>query len=437
MTLRTKLYTYLITFHLCVLVVAIYFYEELSYLLFAVELFLVLSFLLGIKLIKSALEPFDFIQAFSDVLKQADYSARFSPVGQIEMDQLISLYNQMLSHLYSERLRLGEQRGILEKLLDASPAAVIIFDFDHRISLVNPRASDLLNKNNQQLLGKNLKSVDSKLFELAEKVTVNESKLFTRSNGERFRIQKSNFLDRGFERQFLLIEEFTKEVEQTEKSAYDKLIRVMSHEVNNTIAATNSLLNSCLNYAEQLDKSDKADFTNALNVVIQRNQSLNQFMQGYASIIRLPEPELYPVQLNQLVESIFAVYSQALNNRNIHYQIEANNKNITINADANLLEQALINIVKNAMEAIDKNGSISCMLTQASNEVIIEVIDSGTGIDDKVIDELFTPFFTTKEDGQGLGLMLIREVLRNQNFEYQLTNCENQGACFRVIIPIN
>ena len=436
MTLRNKARTYIILLHLSLFSVAVYFYQELELYLFLIEFLIVVSLFIGLKLILDMLEPFEFIQSFSDILKQADYSARFSPVGQPEMDHLISLYNQMLTHLYSERLRLGEQRGILEKLLDASPAAVIIFDFDERIALVNPSAEQLLDEEQSKLLGLSLKNIKHPLSQKMIELEVDQSELLTLPNGDRVRVQKATFTDRGFKRLFILIEELTQEVEQSEKSAYDKLIRIMSHEVNNTIAATNSLLNSCLHFKDQLNEDDRQDFENALNVVIKRNESLNLFMQEYASIIRLPEPDKTDILLIPFIERLFALFKPQLNERNIQFQINSEaNKDLKIFADPTLLEQAMVNILKNAMEAVSTEGSILCQVSEHSSEIILEIIDSGTGIPPDILTKLFTPFYTTKEDGQGLGLMLIREILRAHQFNYQLTNCQNQGACFRVIIP--
>ena len=109
--------------------------------------------------------------------------------------------------------------------------------------------------------------------------------------------QKSQFLDQGFQRSFILMEELTEELRRFEKAAYEKVIRLLSHEVNNSVGAVNSLLHSCLNYKEQLQEADRHDFENALQVAINRIEHLNAFMSSFAEVIKLPPPQFQPVDL--------------------------------------------------------------------------------------------------------------------------------------------
>ncbi len=144
MRLKTAYYIHLAAAHLAVLGLAAYYYQELGALFFVIEGVVVLSWLFGVWLTRRSLQPFEFIRSFSDLLHEREFSARFSPVGQSEMDRLIELYNTMLKELYEERLRLGEQRGFLERFVEATPVGVVILDFDGRLSLMNSAAAKLL-----------------------------------------------------------------------------------------------------------------------------------------------------------------------------------------------------------------------------------------------------------------------------------------------------
>lgn len=214
----------------------------------------------------------------------------------------------------------------------------------------------------------------------------------------------------------------------------------MSHEVNNTIAITNSLLESSLSFKEQLSQESAVDFEKALRIVIARCYSLNQFMQGYSEIVKLQKPVKMQFNLTQLVENLSNLFYSEMSKNKIHLKMDLE-KDLHINADPHLVEQALINILKNAIEAIedrqqnDNRNEIEVKLKFKFElkTIQLDIIDSGCGISSEVKQQLFTPFFTTKATGQGIGLMLIDEILTSHDFQYQLNNNQSQlGACFRV-----
>ena len=163
--------------------------------------------------------------------------------------------------------------------------------------------------------------------------------------GRRVRALHGTFLDRGFRRSFFLLEELTDELRHSEKAAYEKLIRMLSHEVNNTVGATNSLLNSCLTYGVQLDPHDRADFEHALGVVIARTEQLSAFMASFADVVRLPAPQLAPVDPAALVDGLLALIRAQADQRRIAVVRQGLAIGWTpVRLDRGQIEQALLNV---------------------------------------------------------------------------------------------
>jgi signal transduction histidine kinase len=237
------------------------------------------------------------------------------------------------------------------------------------------------------------------------------SRVVALGGARRVRIQRSQFLDRGFPRTFFLLVELTEELRLSEKAAYEKLIRMMSHEVNNSGAAVGSLLTSLLSLTPRVPEADRADFVDALVVSRERTERLNAFMRSLAEVVRVPEPRLAPADPNGLVRSVVVLLGPLAERHGVTLELDA---------DPALFEQALFNVVKNGVEAAGRGGRVT-VRTAAEGRGAVEVVDTGPGIPPEVEAQLFTAFFTTKPEGQGVGLTFVREVLAGHGFRYSLT----------------
>ncbi len=444
MSLKSKSYALVIVLHGALLTAA-YFYmpnNKLEFLL--AELFLFVSLVLFFMLIQKAFSPLEFIDIFSTILKEQEFSSRFSQTGNKELDGLMHSFNHMLSQLYEERHRLGDKQGMLQKLMDALPISVVVLDYDNKLSQVNPAACELFGISDEatSIINQPLQRINHPLIEPLMTVTLGSSKLISDNQGKRYRCHRSRFTDRGFERQFVIIQELTQELKSSEKKTYDKLIRVMSHEVNNTIAASSSVLRSCLYYSDQIDRDDRSDFETTIKVVIERSNSLNHFMQEYAKVVRLPNPTLESCNLYHLLLTHKRLLSDKLAVANIELTLPVDGDKVSnISADKHQLEQVLLNILHNAIESIKDHGQITVSFVSTHKQLILQITDSGGGISAKHQQDLFTPFFTTKHEGQGIGLMLSAEILNAHQFPFSLqNNTDGQGACFEIrfnVIPIS
>ncbi|MEV4780870.1 sensor histidine kinase [Burkholderia sp. LMU1-1-1.1] len=433
MSLRHRLYAYLVATHLMFVAVTVLLLRTTPWLMIALEAALLLSFMLGVRLIGRALEPLGYTRHFHDLLQDQQYASRLQHSPDRELNELVNLFNTMLGRLYQERLRIGEQQGFLDRLLEATPSAVIVFDFDGRISLFNASAQALLGLDDAKgkplrawLAGGESAAHDRSPALLAQLdlLPLGESRLLTDADGRRYRAQRGHFYDRGFARHFLLIEELTEELESSEKDTYDKLIRVLAHEVNNTVAATGSVLDSLLYYRDQLNERDGEDFSTAIVAVKRRNASLGEFIERFARVVKMPAPELRPNAVRDIMDDILYLYREPCRGRGIRIGWARCDEAPAVALDRHLIEQALLNVVKNAMEAVEEAAGgerfIEFALVNEADGVRLSVIDSGNLLGMVPARQLFTPFFTTKKGGQGIGLLFVREVMNRHGFAYRL-----------------
>jgi two-component system nitrogen regulation sensor histidine kinase NtrY len=393
-------------------VVALFVLLENRLLLFAVEACFVVSILISFRLVSALFVPLDLIRTGADLIDERDFTSRFVPVGQPEMDRLIEIYNGMIDRLREERLAAEEHHQFLQKIVQASPSGIVICDFDGNVQQANPAAERLL--------------AEPPVAEALPRIAPGESRVVALSGNRRLKVWRAEFRDRGFAKSFYVLDEMTEELRLTEKAAYEKLIRMMSHEVNNSVGAVRSLLESLLRYAEQIGDGDRADFTSALAVASARMDSLNRFMADFADVVRIPSPNLRELDLAALIEPLAALLRPELERRAIVLRLDLAAGG-TVRGDRQQLEQVVLNVLRNAMESIGSGGAIDV----AWRAGVLTVSDSGHGVDERLQPELFTPFFTTKRDGRGLGLTIVQEILTNHHARFSLQSRAGGGAEFR------
>jgi nitrogen fixation/metabolism regulation signal transduction histidine kinase len=420
LSLRARFIAYLVVVHVLFAALAVYLLLQQPVWLIAVEAAFAVSLVTGVALVQRVFRALSFAGDSAQFLGDTDFTARFLEVGQPEVDRLIGVYNRMVDHLRAERQRVQEQHYFLSRILEVSPSGIVVLDFDGRIELVNPAAERLFDRPAAQMRHRLPGDVGVPLLEAVAAMASGESRVVGAPGGRRVRLQHGTFVDRGFGRSFFLLEELTEELRQSEKAAYEKLIRMMSHEVNNSVGASSSLLHSCLSYSHQLSEADRADFERALHIAIDRMGQLNRFMRSFADVVRLPPPAVQPVALVQVLDRIEGLMRAECLARSITWQRTVADGRTDVAADPVQLEQALVNIVKNAIEAIDRNGTITVRLAEENGRVRLEVEDTGPGIASGARDQLFTPFFTTKAHGQGIGLTMVAEILGNHRFDFAL-----------------
>jgi nitrogen fixation/metabolism regulation signal transduction histidine kinase len=426
MKLRTKYILFVAILHLLTLGLTFFIFNEKRVFFIASEVLIIISLVIAISLYAQLIRPIKLLLQGIEALKDRDFNVKFLPTGKHEVDQLINVYNQMIDQLRTERTQQEEQHFFLEKLIYTSPTGIIILDHDELVQQINPKALQILGMDEKTLIGNNIKELQHPLFEQANVLKAGETITVKLSGITIYKLQKSHFIDRGFQRDFLMIEELTAEILAAEKNTYGKVIRMMAHEVNNTVGPVNSIIQSTLKNDELWHNQVDNQLNNALQVAFDRNQNLNHFMRNFADLVKLPEANKKQTDLSQLINSVIHLMQIKAQDNNISLIYQSPTQPFYIRADVQQMEQALINIVKNAIESIGNNGIVEFKINTKSRQLII--VDDGKGINPDQSLQLFTPFYSTKKDGQGIGLTLVREIMLNHGYDFSLKTIDKQTA---------
>ncbi|MEZ5042320.1 MAG: ATP-binding protein [Saprospiraceae bacterium] len=429
-TLRTKYILFIILIHLVALVLTFFIFKAQPLLFIASEAIILLSLYFAYRLYRGLVQPLKLIMTGIDAIRDRDFNVKFQAIGQIELDKLIQVYNEMIEQLRDERRLQAEQHFFLDKLIQTAPSGILILHFDGQIASCNPTAVKLLKTERKELINKSLSELPGPLAAELANLQADMPHTININGIETYKCQKSHFIDRGFPHYFITIEELTDEKLQIEKEAYGKVIRMMAHEVNNSIGPINSILDSLHFYQSQLQPDHQEEYTNALEVAVARNQKLNRFMRNFADVVRLPSPHLESANLQQLLRDIHTLMQAYTGTKKITFQLQLPDSPITHPLDIQQMEQVLINVVKNAIEAITDEGEIQIRLQP--KPLCIQILDNGVGLSQEQNTKLFSPFYSTKTTGQGIGLTLTREILRNHGFTFSLHTQPNGWTLFEI-----
>ena len=398
--------------------------------LYIAEALMLLLMLYLILFYRKIVKPMNTIGSGMELLREQDFSSRLSHVGQQEADRVVNVFNRMMEQLKNERLRLREQNHFLDLMINASPMGVIIMTLDEEVSQLNPMAMKMMGVRPEEAEGRKLSEIDSPLaLELAaipngatSTVRLNDSSIY--------KCTHSSFVDRGFQHHFYMMEGLTDEVMKAEKKAYEKVIRMIAHEVNNTTAGITSTLDTV---EQALSESEgMEDICDVMRVCTERCFSMSHFITRFADVVKIPEPRFTPTNLNDLAFTCKRFMEGMCNDRNIRLQLICDESLDDVKLDASLFEQVLVNIIKNAAESIGQDGQI---IIRTSLPTAIEVVDNGPGISKETEAKLFSPFFSTKPNGQGIGLIFIREVLSRHGCTFSLRTYADGLTRFRILFP--
>ncbi len=386
---------------------------------------------------RKIVKPMNTIGSGMELLREQDFSSRLSQVGQYEADRIVNIFNRMMEQLKNERLHMREQNHFLDLLIQASPMGVIIMSLDEKVSQLNPMAVKMLGIRQQEAMGKKLENLDSSLAEELLAIPKDATEVVRLNDANIYKCTHSSFIDRGFKHPFFLIERMTDEVMRAEKRAYEKVIRMIAHEVNNTTAGITSTLDTveqALSAEENME-----DICDVMRVCTERCFSMSRFITRFADVVKIPEPTTSPVQLNELTSMCKRFMEGMCNDRNIILRLECDPAVGLVRLDASLFEQVLVNIIKNAAESIEcsteelkRQGEV---IVRTIAPASIEVVDNGPGISKEAEAKLFSPFFSTKPNGQGIGLVFIREVLSRHGCTFSLRTYNDGLTRFRILFP--
>ncbi|HET8898509.1 MAG TPA: ATP-binding protein [Rhodanobacteraceae bacterium] len=333
-------------------------------------------------------------------LREGDYSLR--GVHGSVLGDLVADINALADRLQRERVEFEESAHLLAKTLAALDSAVLVFDQDRRLRLLNPAAQALLDSAEQRLFGRSAVELG-----LAGLLDGPPSQVLTHrfpARSGRFEIRCQALRRDGRDGTLLVINDVGRVLREEERQAWQRLLRVLGHEVNNSLAPIQSMAGTLatLLAREPMPDDWREDFHGGLALIGNRASALARFLAGYSRLARLPPPRMAAVDLRDVLYKIAALEQR------VPVELEDGGP-LAVQADADQLEQAVINLLRNAAEAsLPRHGSVRLRWRREHERAVIEIEDAGAGPPPS--DNLFVPYFTTKPGGSGIGLTLARQI---------------------------
>lgn len=385
--------------------------------LYVLEAVLGVALIALILLYRSVISPMGALDRGINLLKAQDFASRLSHVDYAPADRIVDTFNSMMMQLRSERLRVREQNQFLDLLVDASPMGIIVLGFDGTVSSANPAAVQLLAS--PDLKGRRLADIPGELAAAIAALRHNQSETVRLGDTRMFRCSRLSLLDSGHQRPFILIESLTEELLEAERSSYGKLIRTIVHEVNNTLAGVLPLIDTCA-----MISGDEA-MEDAARSCTERCNALSAFIGNFADVVKIGQPDRKDIDINEFLLTLRPFLESLASGRGVELKYSLDTEMAPVSVDTVQFEQVVVNIVKNAIESIGTDGTVEIVTDAASHTLTIA--DNGAGISPEAAGKLFSPFFSTKKSGQGIGLTLSAEILRAHRFDFSLATSQTDG----------
>jgi nitrogen fixation/metabolism regulation signal transduction histidine kinase len=359
-------------------------------------------------------------------LREGDYSIRARGAGEDSaLGEVLLEVNSLGETLRQQRLGAFEATALLRTIMSEIDVAIFTFDPELRLRLVNRAGETLLGQTIDKLLGKPAKELRlDRCFDVAEDEPLALN--FPGGSG-RWGIRRSTFREHGLPHELLVLTDLSRTLREEERRAWQRLVRVLGHEMNNSLAPIKSLAASLesLLRKDPLPQDWKDDASSGLNSIASRADSLARFLQAYTRLTKLPPPQKQDVDLAVLVQRVVDLEPR------LSVEIVPSPKTV-IRVDEAQIEQALINLTHNAVDAaLETQGNVTIGWREKEGCVEILVQDEGPGIMNPA--NLFVPFFTTKPDGSGIGLPLSRQIAEAHSGSLVLTNRENATGAQAVL----
>ena len=411
------------------ILVAVLYFEKLIGVPLAVLLavcLLIFSALTASSLVETIVRPLQTLSNVLASLREGDTSFRARGAGaQDAVAELAAEVNALADLLQKQRLRSLESTALVARMFEVMHTPLFTFDRDNALQLVNNVGLKFLGMNYSRSIGRSARELG-----LQELLEAEDHTIHSFGDGQaRWLLRKAAFRQEGVPHALLLLADVSVPLREEEQAAWKRLIRVLGHELSNSLAPIKSIAGSLLARVNRIPDDIQHDFRRGLSVVESRADALHRFVQSYRRLAQLPPPQLRPVSLGPLLERVIAIEQR------LPVELDPGPP-IHLTADPDQLEQMLINLLANAADASLANGSepvrVSWRVGGAGVEILVE--DSGMGIANP--ENLFVPFYTTKPKGTGIGLALAQQIARAHGGEISLVDRKEGGARALVQLPL-
>jgi two-component system, NtrC family, nitrogen regulation sensor histidine kinase NtrY len=412
--------------------------------LFVAEL--LACFLLGLTLHEHIIRPLQTLANVVGALREEDYSFRArNAVPNDALGELSLELNALADLLSQHRTGAMEATALLQRVVEEVDIPIFAFDPGNALRLVNSAAEKLLQQPSQQLLGRSASQLG-----LEDCLTSDNESLLSLAlgGGARWFVRRSSFRQQGIPHTLVVLSDVSRALREEERQAWQRLIRVIGHELNNSLAPIKSIAGSLNARLDDtgLESSQRQDFARGLGIIETRAASLNRFLQAYRQLAQMPSPVLRECSIADLIRRAASLETRA--------EIAvAQGSDVRLMADADQLEQMLINLLHNAADAVLESRSngdrpseagpasteylpeIRVKWTRSANQLVLTIEDNGPGLMNP--SNTFVPFYTTKPEGSGIGLVLSRQIAEAHGGSLELSNRSGERGCVvRVNLPI-
>lgn len=390
------------------------------------------AILTGIIILLQLVEIFRFVSQtnrkltrFLESVKYSDFISGFASDNKLgrSFKDLNIAFNEVLEAFRKARSEKEEHWQYLNTVVQQVRTGILSFDADGNIQLMNANARKFMDTQNLKNIHE-LKEINSKLYQTLVEVQPGKSSLYKGTNELYLTIQATELRIRGNDVKLLTLQNIQPELQKQELEAWQNLTRVLRHEIMNSITPISSLTSTLKDILEydlirkenhyELKQEGAEDLKEGLNTIENRSKGLIKFIDAYREYTSLPNPKIKMIRLKDLIEKVTKLMRPEMKKSNITFHSECSSEYLTIKADEEMIEQVLINLLKNALEAVSgsQNPRIDLSGRYDGNRIKIEVSDNGTGIIPEAIEHIFVPFYTTKKNGSGIGLSLSRQIMQ-------------------------
>jgi nitrogen fixation/metabolism regulation signal transduction histidine kinase len=372
--------------------------------------------------------PLQTISNLLAALREDDFSIRARVDGSDALGEVMLEVNTLAETLRSQRLGAQEATALLRAVMAEIDVAIFAFDSQQRLVLINRFAERLLGRASEFLLGQG--AADLRLLPMLGDESGIQDIAFPGGVG-RWEVRRTKFWQGGLPHELLVLTDVSQPLREQERQAWQRLIRVIGHELNNSLAPIKSLAGSLEGLISREPAPDdwREDMQRGLAVIASRSDALSRFTTAYARLARLPQPNLQPVKFAPLVQRIAHLETRMP-------VTVRRGPDLTVPADPDQLEQLLINVIRNAVDAtLETGGHVFVTWTRLHRTLELHVDDEGPGLPNT--GNLFVPFFTTKPGGSGIGLVLSRQIAEGHGGSLTLENRANARGCRATLrVPI-
>jgi nitrogen fixation/metabolism regulation signal transduction histidine kinase len=357
-------------------------------------------------------------------LREGDYSIRGAssrPRGAVDL--VIAEINALGDTLQRQRAEAIESTALLQSVMAAIDVAVFAFDTDETLVLVNAAGERLLGHGAADIVGRRAGELRLAAYLTGEAPRLIEQPFGRGSSSSgRLELRRSSFRRDGRPHALLVFADLSKALREEEQQAWQRIVRVLSHEINNSLTPIKSIAHSIrrmIGRAPDLPRA--AEIQDALSLIETRSGALGRFLRAYAQLARLPKPQRRPIEVMPLVKRVVELEER------LPVRIAAGG-GVSLSADPDQLEQLLINLIRNAVDAsLETGGQVAVGWRQAASDLELWIEDEGPGLPET--SNLFVPFFTTKPAGSGIGLALSRQIAEAHGGTLELENRSDRRGC--------